>query len=614
MSAIGIDLGTTNSCVGVYIKNQIKIIENFEGNRVTPSFVSFTEDERLVGDAAKLEAHFNVENSLFEIKRLIGRTYDDPIVQADMKLWGFTVINEDNRPKIPVISISRRKIFSPEEISAMVLESLKISAEVKLRKQVKDAVITVPAYFNDAQRSATRDAGIIAGLNVLRIINEPTAAAIAYGLDQENKEKQTVIVIDLGGGTFDVTIVNIEEGVFDVIATGGDTHLGGNDFDNVLVEHFVAEFNSMNKCDMSNDKVGVSRLRFACEYAKKLLSVKTIATIQVDGIFNGLHIRSKLSRAKFEDLNCNFFSQVMKTIKDTLSDANMTNDQINSVVLIGGSTRIPKIRKLIENFFGKEKINGSVNPDEAVAQGAAALAALICSEDLPPKFTLKDVAPLSIGWKNSKGAMVPVIKRNTKIPTEKWCKSRTAHDNQTKATMKLYEGERSAADDNHYLGTISIDVPSALKGVEEFRTCFSLDVSGILTVVDHSVSTGKSKYITVGNKSRLSAEEVAAMVERAEILKKEDTEWKSRCDKVHELEDFMYSVKHSFDDPRLKHVTEKNKAKVLEKCEEITKWIKFNKNPKVHESKDKQEELEETCRHIFHGSSGGYKLLQELRK
>ncbi|XP_077967175.1 heat shock cognate 71 kDa protein-like [Styela clava] len=442
MEVIGIDLGTSNSCVAVYKKTQVEIIDNDQGERVTPSWVSFTDDERLIGNVAKLEVSSNFERTLFQIKRLIGRTYDDPMVQADMKMWGFTLIDDDNKPNLSIEYQGRRKILAPEEVSAMILEYLKTAVEDRHGETITDAVITVPAYFNNTQRNATIDAGRIAGLNVLRVINEPTAAAIAFGLEKETNEEQKVLIFDLGGGTFDVTIVDIKNKLFDVKATGGDTHLGGDDFDNRMVEHFASEFNRENKCDMSQNKRGMNQLRIACENAKKRLSTTTNATVQVDGLHNHIDFKSFISRAKFDELNRDYFENTIKAVKDTLICADMDRSEINKVVLVGGSTRIPKVRNLLQDFFGEKKINKTVNPDEAVAYGAAALASNMSKDGLSEikELEISDVVPLSIGWEARGVDMITVVKRNTKIPTKKWQISETAHDNQTEAEFSIYEG------------------------------------------------------------------------------------------------------------------------------------------------------------------------------
>nr|XP_039266915.1 heat shock 70 kDa protein II-like isoform X2 [Styela clava] len=563
MKVIGIDLGTSNSCVAVYKINQIEIIDNDQGERVTPSWVSFTDDERLIGNVAKLEVSSNFERTLFQIKRLIGRTYDDPMVQADMKLWGFTLINEENKPKISIEHKGRRKILAPEEISAMILESLKTSVEDRLDETITDAVITVPAYFNNTQRNATIDAARIAGLNVLRVINEPTAAAIAYGLEKETNEEQNVLVFDLGGGTFDVTIVKIKNKEFDVKATGGDTHLGGDDFDNCMVNHFVSEFNRKNDCDMSPNKRGINRLRIACENAKKNLSVKKNATVQVDGLHSGIDFKSSITRAKFEDLNRDYFENTLKTVKDTLLSADMNKSEIDKVVLVGGSTRIPKVRELLQNLFGENKINKTVNPDEAVAYGAAALASNISKDEL----------------------------------------------------SEIYEGERAAAKDNHFLGKFSVKgIPAALRGVEKFKTCFIVDENGILTVTSRNVSTGKENQITFDKSGKLSEGELRRMLEDANRFKQDDAEWKERSEQVHKLEDLVYAVKHAVTGEMSFDVSDKDKKEIIKICKKVNTWINDNQNPQVHDSKKKMTDLEKICRPIFEKIRDSSEILRIFQK
>nr|XP_039266679.1 heat shock 70 kDa protein II-like [Styela clava] len=618
MTVIGIDLGTTNSCVAVYWNNQVQIIANDQGNRVTPSYVSFTEDERLVGDAAKQEVPSNVENTLFQIKRLIGRSYDDPIVQADMKLWGFNIIDENNKPKIPIVYKDQHKLFCPEEISAMILESLKTTAEDRVGETVTDAVITVPAYFNDSQRSATRDAGKIAGLNVLRMINEPTAAAIAYGLDRAIDELQTVLVFDIGGGTFDVTIVTIKNKKFNVRATGGDSHLGGDDFDNRMVNHFVSEFNQKNYCDLSQNKRALNRLRIACEAAKRKLSVSSRATVQVDGLYNGIDFKRGISKAQFEELNYDLFGKTIQTVKDTLSSAGINKNEIDSTVLVGGSTRIPKIQELLQEFFEGRKINKTINPDEAVAYGAAALAATLSGDASSEmeELSLSDVTPLSLGWKNKRGDMVTVVKRNTTIPTEKWSSSKTGEDYQRSSHFSIYEGERAAATDNNYLGSFSIEgIPCALRGVERSEICFSIDESGILSVRARNVSTGKENQINIASRGNLSEMEIKRMTEDAERFKSEDAEWRKRSDETHKLEDFVYAVKHAVTEPQLRwNLLDKDKKKIIEKCDEIINWLNDTGNPQIYDSEEKKEELEETCRPIFAMIPDGFEIFSKFQR
>nr|XP_039268571.1 heat shock cognate 71 kDa protein-like isoform X2 [Styela clava] len=516
MAAIGIDLGTTNSCVAVYRNKRVEIIANDQGSRITPSWVSFTDSQKLVGEAAKEEASMNCENTLFQIKRLIGRKFNDPTVQKDMKRWGFEIVKDGDRPKLQVTYKEEVKTFFPEEISAMILAELKEAAEAYMGGKITDAVITVPAYFNDAQRTATRDAGRIAGLNVLSMINEPTAAAIAYGLDNKSNDERTVLIFDLGGGTFDVTIATIEEQIFDVKATGGNTHLGGEDFDNRMVDHFIKEFSVKHGVDMSSNKRAVSRLRVACEAAKRKLSVSTNAKVQLDGLFMGLDFKSNISQAKFEAMNADLFDSTLDTVKNVLSDAKMNKKQIDDIVLVGGSTRIPKIRQLLQDFFEGKEICRTINPDEAVAYGAAALAENIRSggSETKERFQLMDVTPLSVGTDVRETDMFIVIPRNTKIPTRKTESFITSSDNQTALNFKVYEGERPCIHDNHHLGTFVLrGIPPAPKGVASVQSVFEIDRSGILTVTAYDPISGSENKIKITNdEKQMAKNEIDKMV------------------------------------------------------------------------------------------------------
>nr|XP_039268675.1 heat shock 70 kDa protein cognate 4-like [Styela clava] len=595
MSAIGIDLGTTNSCVAVFRNGRSEIIANDLGNRVTPSYVSFPENERLVGEAAKEEATEYFENTLYQIKRLIGRTYDDPSVQADMKLWGFTVINDDNKPKISVVHGHKRNVFSPEQISAMVLEYMKNAAEAFLGETVTDAVITVPAYFNDAQRKATGDAGVIAGLNVIGMINEPTAAAVAYGLDRLSENERNVLIFDLGGGTFDVTIVKIKGHKFDVKATGGDTHLGGEDFDNILVEYFVSEFKKQHGDDISENKRALHRLRVACEAAKRKLSSSTNAKVQVDALHGGYDFRSSISRAKFENLNHNFFERVLDTVKNTLSDSGLKRENIDDVVLVGGSTRIPKIQEMLEKYFDNIELKRTINLDEAVAYGAAVYASALGSIKDPvlKEFALEDVSPLSIGIQNHGGTMAFAIPRNTKIPTKVWRTWYTTEDNQERGTLKIYEGERTLAKDNHFLGEFTISgIPPAPRSEGKIEVVLEISTSGILHVKAIEEITENSSEITIArDKGRLSKSEIKRMVQEAEKFRKKDQELKQRSDARNELEDYAYSVKDGLDQ---KHLTRQQRESIMSKVTEILQWLDINKiePPEMSELEARKREFE----------------------
>ncbi|XP_077967283.1 heat shock cognate 71 kDa protein-like [Styela clava] len=590
MPAIGIDLGTTNSCVAVFRNGRAEIIANDLGNRVTPSYVSFTGNERLVGEAAKEEATEYFENTLYQIKRLIGRTYDDPSVQADMKLWGFTVINDGNKPKISVVQGHKRNVFRPEQISAMVLEYMKNAAEAFLGETVTDAVITVPAYFNDAQRRATNDAGVIAGLNVIGMINEPTAAAVAYGLDRQSDNERNVLIFDLGGGTFDVTIVKIKGRKFNVKATGGDTHLGGEDFDNILVEYFVSEFKQQRGEDISKNKRALNRLRVACEAAKRKLSSSTNAKVQVDALQKGYDFRSNITRAKFENLNYNFFERVLDTVKITLSDSGLKKENIDDVVLVGGSTRIPKIQEMLEKYFDNIKLKRTINPEEAVACGAAVYASSLGSvKDL----AVCNVIPLSIGFENYGGTFTFSIPRNTKIPTKVWHTWYTSADNQTTVSFTIYEGERTLAKDNRFLDKFTISgIPPAPRKKGKGKVLIEINACGILHFKAIEEITGNSSKIKIArDKGGLSESEIKRMVQEAEKFREKDQELKQRSQALNKLEDYAYSVKEELD---RKNLTRKQKEAIMKKVNKILQWLDINKTepPQMSKLEVKKKKLE----------------------
>ncbi|GAU43858.1 hypothetical protein TSUD_174760 [Trifolium subterraneum] len=566
--AIGIDLGTTYSCVGVWEEKHstVAIIYNDQGKQTTPSFVAFTEDERLIGDAAKNQAATNPQNTVFDAKRLIGRKFSDLKVQKDKILWPFNVIaGMKDKPMISVKYKGQEKNLCAEEISSMVLTKMREIAEAYLESPVKNAVITVPAYFNDSQRKATIDAGVIAGLNVLKIINEPTAAAIAYGLDKRTNcvGERNIFVFDLGGGTFDVSLLTIKDKVFEVKATGGNTHLGGEDFDNRLVNYFVKEFKKKENLNIIGNPKALRRLRTACEEAKRALSFAVMTNVVVDALFQGVDFSSSITRAKFEEINMDLFDKCMSIVERCLTDAKMDKSSVDDVVLVGGSSRIPKVQQLLQNFFKRKELCQSINPDEAVAYGAAVQAALL-SRGIKnvPKLVLIDVAPLSLGWCILHGVMSVVIPRNTSIPVKKTKKYTTVEDNQSVVPIKVYEGERTRASDNHFLGSFVLSgLPPAARG-HLYDVCFDVDQNGILTVSAIDKSTGSKNELTITNdKGRLSTEEIKRLIQEAEAYSVSDRNFLRKAEVMNELDECVYKMRNLLKkkDASLKLSSEENK-------------------------------------------------------
>eukprot|EP00420_Gonyaulax_spinifera_P020040 CAMPEP_0197889576 /NCGR_PEP_ID=MMETSP1439-20131203/24413_1 /TAXON_ID=66791 /ORGANISM="Gonyaulax spinifera, Strain CCMP409" /LENGTH=685 /DNA_ID=CAMNT_0043509559 /DNA_START=75 /DNA_END=2132 /DNA_ORIENTATION=+ len=588
--SMGIDLGTTYSCVGVFKDNEVQIVANDQGNRTTPSYVAWTDEERLLGDAAKNQVASNPTNTVFDAKRLIGRKFRDPIVQADIRLWPFKVVSDgtkDDKPMIEVWFQNVNKRFHPEEISSMVLIKMKQTVEAYLGTRVRNAVVTVPAYFNDSQRQATKDAGEIAGLNVMRIVNEPTAAAIAYGLDQKSsgsKKSRTddaselnILVFDMGGGTFDVSILNIQDTVFEVKATAGDPHLGGEDFDNRMLSHCIAEFRRKYKTDPTRNQRALRRLRTQCERAKRQLSTQTSVTIEVDALHDGNDFSLRMSRAKFEELNMDYFKKAMEPVNQCLVDSGFSKSKITEVVMVGGSTRIPKVQEMIKAFFNGKELCKDINPDEAVAYGAAVQAAIVSGTGSAEvqNMLLLDVAPLSLGIETAGGMMQKLIERNTTIPTNKSQDFTTTDDYQDYVDIQVYEGERAKVKDNNYLGKFNLgNLPRTLRGVPKIKVTFNIDSNGILEVsAEDMKSHSKSQIAITNEKGRLSQSQIEAMLEDAEKYKDEDELARGEMIAKEALLAYTSRTRQALEDIDESKTLPQDRARLTKRLNEVTRWI-----------------------------------------